>query len=514
MHGQNDVVPEAKLILREFWGSKRSFVPQRGKIVRENSRRFRTLLSRRRPTQKWPRVYYCTLVFVLVTMGTGWAQSSSDQASTDGAQDMDAQPDSEPSLIPQPDETYPNAGQDTSSTDIPESRSSFVQFGVHASGGIDSNPTGSLGSSQVTSVEHFAGSGGLLKLWHRSETAIDYIGGGTLYGGNGNLGNYDQQQLSANERISWRKGLLTLTDSFRYFGEGDFGSPSYGSGNSFSNGSESASASDAQTTDVVHQAYSTNTSAAEIVEALSARSSGKVAVGYSLSDYFGNNESLFDSRQVSVQAGYDHQFRRLEGIEVVYGFQSLAFPDSKVGRLTANFVKLVYQRGITGRMRLILGGGPELITTGGGITQSTREITYTAQASLLYHWKTSDLSLAYNRLVTAGSDVFAGAESDIVSMSLHHSFSRSWKATLDGGFNRSKEVGLNSSVLPDSSYEYSFVGAAIQRQISRSISSFASYQFNNETFGSCIVATGCNLIVRRHTALIGLDWSFRPMRLD
>lgn len=94
MHGQNDVVPEAKLILREFWGSKRSFVPQRGKIVRENSRRFRTLLSRRRPTQKWPRVYYCTLVFVLVTMGTGWAQSSSDQASTDGAQDMDAQPDS------------------------------------------------------------------------------------------------------------------------------------------------------------------------------------------------------------------------------------------------------------------------------------------------------------------------------------------------------------------------------------------------------------------------------------
>lgn len=460
------------------------------------------------------RFSWCVLGLLTFAAVPGGAQATPDAAPSDEAQEVASPADSEANLTPQPDETYPNAGRDSSSVETSESRSSYIQLGVHVNGGMDSNPTGSVGATQITSVEHFAGSTNLLKLRHRSETAVDYIGGGTLYGVSGSFGNYDQQQLTANERILWRKGQLTLTNSFRYFGEGDFGSPSYGASSSSAGGSGTASTVDTQTSDIVHQAYATNTSAAEVVEALSARSSVNAGVGYSLSNYFGYGENLFDSRQVSAQAGYDHQFRRREGMGVVYGFQSLAFPDSDAGRLTANFVKFIYQRGITGRMRLVLGGGPELITTGGGLSPSTRQITYTAQASLLYQWKTSDLSLSYNRLVTAGSDVFAGAETDIVSASMRHTLSRSWRASLDGGYNRSKEAGLNSSVLPGSSYEYSFVGMAIQRQISRSLSSFASYQFNNETFGSCIVSTACNVAVRRHTALIGLDWYIRPMRLD
>jgi hypothetical protein len=450
----------------------------------------------------------CLLLFFLTVAGSGWAQSSIDESRASSEAQSDVPSEDFPSSRDEADAT-PETDELPSGSSQEPSRS-FLEIGLHASGGVDTNPSGILGSSsQLSSLTHLLGSFDLQKIRPRSQTVVDYLGGGTFWDGTATTGHYNQQQLDARERIRWSRGQLSLRDSFQYLGEGNSVSPTVaGSG---ANDLLTADSGD-QPFEVIHQAYITHVSTADLGEALTRRSLAHVGVSYSLTNYLGNGESSFDSRQASIMAGLNYQLGRKNSVGIAYRFQNLEFPNSSAGHLFANSAIFLFHRTLSTRMDFIAGAGPELVTTGGGTGPATSQINANAQASLLYTWRRSGVSLAYNRLVTSGADVYAGANSNIASASAYRNISRSWRSTVEGGYTQATGINLISATIPGSSYRYAFLGTTIRRRFGSSLSGFASYQFNNENFGDC--PSTCNVQTRRHVVLIGLDWYLPRIPLD
>lgn len=458
------------------------------------------------------------LLFLLAGV-VAWAQSSSDgtPAASEAQsvpsdfpaslQDMDAVPD-----MDAVDLDAAPAADDTSSGSSQEPSRSLLEIGLHASGGLDTNPGGNLGSSsQLSSIGHFLASLSLLKIRHRSETAVDYLGGGTFWDGAGGTGHYNQQQFDAHQSIRWSRGQLMLRDSLRYMGEGDLARVSVaGSGTVDSFTTDSGDLP----SEVSHQAYLTHVSSANLAEVLAGRFSAQVGASYSFTNYLEGGESAFDSRQASIIAAVNHRLSRKNTVGITYRFQNLEFPNSNVGHLVANSVLFTFHRTISGRMDFVAGAGPELVTTGGGKGPGTSQINASAEASLLYRWKRSGASVAYSRVVASGADVYAGSNDNIISASAFRDIFRSWRAAVDVGYTQASGINLISATNLGSSYRYVTVGATVRHRFGSALSGFASYQFNNESFGSCSGLSACANQTRRHSALIGVDWSIRRIPLD
>jgi len=453
------------------------------------------------------------LTFLVFALQTGWSQTNRTEPPASSPQ-----ADSGPSSQPQGVESSPISGPDQSSIEpLPMSSRSHLLAGIHMSEGTESDPDWISGdSSQVSSVTNLLGNLSLLKVRHRSETAIDYLGSDTLYSSYGGLTLHNQpfQKLNADQSFLWPKGQIAVRDSFSYIGKGDFAGSSFGgAGADVPPDTGVSNFFGASQSGVVQEPYITNASEVNLGEALTPRSSAYLAGAYSITDYFGNGESLFNSRQVSGQTGYSYQLSRAADIGAVYGYQKFEFPQSGAGNAETNSAQFVYDRRVSGRIDLMLGAGPELIMLSGGSSGKTRQITTTAQASLRYRWQKSTLNLAYNRLVTAGSGYFAGGISQIAAFSIDRNISRSWRAALNTGYSRVSAVGLTAAGTPGSSYQNWFAGAAVQRRLGRSLSAFASYQFNDQGFGGC-AATGCTPAVHPQIVLVGFDWYIRPVPLE
>jgi hypothetical protein len=472
-------------------------------------------LGRRRCLHTW--------IFLVIAMGTGWSQANGGEPPADGdvlspILQADSGSGSAPIAV---DGALSSGWGRWSSQPPPSSSRSYFLARISGSEGVESNPSYTSGdSSETSSVTSLTGNLSLIKSQRHSETSIDYLANDTLYSSYGGLGYYNQplQQLDADERIQWSRWQLTFKDAFNYSSQGNFGAPSLtgsastGDGDGLPNTGVSDFFGASQLGEIGQPGYITNTSAVDVTRSLTPRSSASLAGAYSITNYLGNDEGLFNSREVAAQGGYIYQITRKDGIGVVYGYQSFSFPGSGFGNEVSNSVQLSYQRRITGRMNLTLGVGPELITLSSGVSRQ-RQITATIQASLGYRWKRSSLNFAYNRLMTGGSGYFAGGISNIVIFSLSRNIFRSWGTVLNGGYAKVSGIGLTSAEILGSSYQYWFTGVVVQRRLGRSLTAFASYQFNDENYG-CGGSVSCMPAVHPQVALIGFSWSIRPVRLE
>jgi len=464
----------------------------------------------------------------LTTVGAGWTQSQAPAG-------YDAQPETTQSAFPQDSTTedFPEAPpevQEQGSFPTPPARSrSYLLIGVHAAESGQNDPSGVLGySSQLSSSTNVFGSVRLRNSRRRFETAVDYMGGGDFYTSYGSAGLYEQQeqQLSAEESILWPRARLTFSDLFRYAGEGSYGASSFGGGSAYNLRFDSFpidSATDKATapvfvpnqlTQVGSDAYTINVSSVDLSETLTPRSLLNVGGSYAMTNYVGSGEGLFNSRQASGSMAYSYVLTPKDTLGALYGYQAFEFPSSGVGRLVTNSIQATYHHTITGRMELLLSGGPEFISLTGGTVAETQQTGLTAQAALSYQWKKSNLNVSYNRQVSSGSGYFAGAITNVGYVSIDRSFSRSWQGSISGGYTRATEIGSISAAIGGSSFDYAFASAALRRRMGRYLSGFVSYQYDGENFASCLVTNGCNPVVRRHIVSIGFDWYIRPIRLE
>lgn len=477
----------------------------------------------------------CFLVFALLSVGIGFGQTTGeapDQTSPAPA-DTNAAPPAAGAVTGDitSEENPPISGLDQPSLESKILNRSFLLPALHASQALDTNVESEAGRTRIEGVTRLLGSLTLQKLGSRSNLALDYLGGVALYSSR-SIGSNAIQQLDFTDRLQWRTGYVTFRDSFSYLPEGSFGYGAYGgtgatSGTGFGGiggglpgGGFGGFFGGGQFGALGQVPRINNTSILDVVQALSRRSALTVAGAFSLVHFSDNSLGFINSQQVSGQAGYSYEISRKNQIAVLYGYQAFRYPAAVGVNFNSHLINVLFSRRISGRMDLVLGGGPQHTHVNSVLGGVTDNWSASGRASLRYRFKLSTAELSYNHYNTTGSGFFGGAKSDIARLGLRRSFGRRWEGRSDIGYTHNTRLAptLLGGVSADS-FNYVFVGAALRREFSRTFDGFVSYQYNDLMFngasGSFCVLTGpCDRSSQRHVATIGIDWHPRPIRLD
>jgi len=481
------------------------------------------------------------LIFLALALGMGWAQGDSGQRPADNSQQPGTAPapafgqDNPP---PQANDNPPLSGLDQPSLEPRVAARSFLLPGALVSESVDSNIGSDTGNVAVHGVTRATGSLLLKKLGNRYETDLDYVGGAAFYAGL-NQGTHQIQQLNGEERVLWRTGQLAIRDTFSYLPEGSFGFGAFGGtgayqvgmggtpglGGGIVGGGVGGLFGPGQFGSLGQQPRITNTAIVDIVKELTPRSSVTLAGSYGLVHFTGNTAGFVnsnqiapfvDSNQVAAQAGYNYQINRKNQIALLYGFQDFHYPNFAGSTFTTHVGQLLYAHRITGRMDLLLGGGPQVTNINSPTFGSNQRITVSGRASLRYRFPRTTLGIHYERYSTSGSGFLLGANSDIARLSVSRSLSRLWDVIADLGYAHNSQIQPGGSIAA-TSYDYGYAGGMARRQLGRYFSLFLSYQFNDLAFDNSFCGlTGprCDRTSRRHVAAVGLNWHPRPIRLD
>jgi hypothetical protein len=424
-----------------------------------------------------------------------------------------------------------------------------------------SNVGSTLGGGGIGSVTLAMGSLTLKRLWSHYDLALHYLGGVGYYSSTGQ-GFQSLQQLDFDQKITWKRGQLSLRDSFSYLPEGNFGG-AYGSLGSQDVGSLGSAVfggfwGGSSLGNLGLAPRVLNLSLVDISESLSPRSAITAAAGYAFMHFYGTDvtgTSFIGSSQISAQLGYNRSLTSHTQLALVYGYQ--AFDFSVLGAaFHSHIIQGLYGHRISGRLDLLVGVGPQLtfIDTqsaicsesivapyycqvfGGTLIPTTIKSTklgVAAQGRLRYRFPKVSLDLEFQRFENSGSGLLAGAQSNIVSLGASRPLSRVWSSFVDVGFSTNSLVQplseqqliqcgspqTSQTACPAndaSSYNYAFFGGGLHRALGRDFHAYMSYQFNELSFDSsfCNAASACNRISNRNVATFGLDWTPRPIRID
>ena len=441
---------------------------------------------------------------------------------------------------------------------------SYLQPGATFSESAESNAGNVAGGGGVTSISRALGSLTLRRLWSNYDLALDYVGGIGYYSENG-IGFKLLQQMDVVQKITWKRGQLSLRDSFSYLPEGNFGG-AYGSTGSqgigsLGNTSFGMFANGSSLGTLGLEPRILNVSLVDISENLTPKSAITAAGGYAFTHFYGNDvatgTSFIDSSQTSAQVGYNRILTSRTQIALVYGYQGFNFSFEGTAFHT-HIIQAMYGHRISGRMDLLIGAGPQFIFIGSACTEfdaltgnphcsinpsgvpvgsiPNTKLGVAAQARLRYKFTKSSLNLTYQRYLTSGSGLFLGSQSDIVRLTVQRPLSRVWSAFTDIGYSRQDRLqnlspaeqatcnlpGQTNPALPPcpgvdaNTASYIFAGVGVHRAFGREFHAFATYQFNEIFFDHsyCVPNTPCNRISNRNVFTFGLDWTPRPIRID
>jgi hypothetical protein len=451
-------------------------------------------------------------------------------------------------------ENPPLSGLDMPSLEPNAAPLSYLQPGATFSETADSNAASIPGARRsFSSITRALGSLELRRLWSHYDLALDYVGGAAYYSLAGQ-GAQLLQQMNVAQKISWKRGQLSLRDSFSYLPEGNFGG-SYGALGS-QGVSSLGTASDGTlfggsmlgTLGLAPRIM--NVSIADLTEYLTPKSSLTAAGGYSFMHFYGNDalgNSFIGGSQITGQAGYNRLLTAHSQVALVYAYQNFDFSVSGA-TFHSHVIQGMYGHRLSGRMDFLIGAGPQITSirlcgtfffAGRCITPETSEtkIGAAGQVRLRYRFTNSSIALNYQRFETNGSGFFAGAQTDIASFTWEKQITRVWNAFGDLGYSRNSRLAAltsqqlascvyqgqpNPTNLPlcpgvnANTYSYGFIGGGLRRAFGHDFHGYASYQFNELAFDNsyCGGLSPCSRISNRQVITFGLDWTPRPMRLD
>lgn len=476
-----------------------------------------------------------SLVFALVLAAAmAWAQDNSAQQPDNSSQTAAppaafGQNDNPPVVI---NDNPPISGLDRPSLEPNIQPRSMLLGGIEGSESLDTN-IGSDARPAIHSVSRGLGGLTMQRLWSRYQIAAAYVGGVGYFNTAGE-GLKQIQEAQAQQSVLWRTGQFTVRDSFSYLPEGSFGFGSYGGAGGFQLGLGGVGdgmgmlgsgfgghygiLGSEQFGSLGLASRVTNVAIADVVENLTPRSSVTAAGSYGLVHFDDASAGLINSRQIGAQGGYNRTLSPKDQIAVEFGFQSFHFPGlTGADNINSELVQVMYGRRVSGRMDLVLGAGPQWTRIQDPLTGTTSKISGSGEATLRYRFRKAATAVSYERFDTSGSGFYAGAQSDIVRITAARPFWRRYNAESDIGFAHNKRLQAANLGLDAESYKYVFAGFAVRRQFGYNWGAFLAYQFNDQIVDSTCMVAGqpCgNRISVRHVLTIGLDWHFRPIRID
>jgi hypothetical protein len=434
----------------------------------------------------------------------------------------------------QPDTRPLSGAQYLSLGNLTTSRSYWQpQFDI--TGTADSNPTESTSNTSWGGWGTFLGGVDIHHNSGVSQLTLSYLGGGA-YSDEPYVQNGAIQELGLTEQVSFRRAVLTFLEMTEYLpnalaglgGVGGLpqigaGSGSIGLGAGFLNG-QTILSGEGESLD--------NTSIVELNTFLTPRSSITLEGGYSLLHFFGSD--LIDSGDVIFHGGYNYQLSQHNTMALFYAFNQFSFGNSSqltgsssplIGNqsIDTHSVEASFGRRVTGRLAFQVAGGPEISVfsngtgaatagTTGASTGSSVNLNWTLDSAVTYQYQRTTVAASYAHGVYAGSGVFLGSVSDIVTGTLSRRMSKTFSSGLSAGYSRNTALSGTGAPNLGQNYSYWFAEASLARPLNEALAFTFSYQLqyqnSNSTF--CIGAS-CGMSVVRNLISVGLSWRQHPM---
>jgi hypothetical protein len=472
----------------------------------------------------------CALLWVTISVTAVWGQDQEPQTPEDAQHTPPPAAfgqDTPPVVV---NENPPISALDQPSLEPNIQPRSMLLGGIEASESIDSN-IGSDARPAWHTVTRGLGGLTMQRLWNRYQFAAAYVGGIGYYNRAGE-GLKQIHELQAQQTMLWRTGQLTFRDSFSYLPEGSFGYGAYGGAGGFQLGLGGIGEGMGMLSSgfgghygiLGSQQYGslgqaprfTNVTVLDVVESLSPRSSVTAAGSYGIVHFTDDSEGFISSRQAGGQAGYNYKLGPKDQTALSYGFQSFHFPGVMgADNINSHIVQGMYGHRVSGRMELIVGAGPQWTMIDDPLLGKSTRLTVSGRFSLRYRFRETSTTLSFERFNTNGSGFFAGAVSNIARAEASRKLGRRYSGQVNLGFAHNQRLQTSLVGAASSSYNYAFAGLALRRQFGRNWGAFLAYQWNDQIFDTCpVVGTGCNRISVRHVVTLGVDWHFRPIRID
>jgi hypothetical protein len=406
---------------------------------------------------------------------------------------------------------------------------SMLIGGVQGSESLDTNVNGEPNTTQFRSVTRLLGGLTMQRLWSRYNFGAAYVGGVAFYPQVSPVVR-NVQALQAQQGVTWKTGQLTLRDSFSYLPEGSFGYGAYGGAPGFELGlggigngngllgiglgGQYGILGSSQYGTLGEVPRITNVALGDVVQALSPRSSVTAAGSYALVHFTDSSSDFINSHQAAAQAGYNYSLTPRDQIGVAYGYREFFYPsDIGADNVSSHIIQLLYGHRITGRLDFVIGAGPQW-TEIHNPSQNSTSLSGSGRFTLRYRWPRTTMALSYLAYDTAGSGFFAGAESQIVRISVDRVIARRWEALTDVGFSHNRRLQDAVLGVDATAFNYWFAAVGVRRAFSRNLGAFVAYQYNRQVFDNFdCVGSNCN-VTQRHVVTFGVDWHFRPIRLD
>jgi hypothetical protein len=234
---------------------------------------------------------------------------------------------------------------------------------------------------------------------------------------------------------------------------------------------------------------------------------------YGLAHFF--KSGFLNSRNISLRFGYDYLINAKDTITfaVSSGFFGYSTGGSNFSSHTAS---AAYRRLLTGRLSVIVEGGPQLSHFTSPLTGASNRYSWAARSVLRYFHGRNDLDVTYAHHITEGSGLLLGASTDSLRGQFGRILTRKWSATLHGDFSHNTSLKQTLGVGVDRHFTAWGGGVQMQRTLGRRATLDFRYSVTRQTSNTSICALNipCGSIALRQQIGAGINWASRPYAID
>jgi hypothetical protein len=413
-------------------------------------------------------------------------------------------------------ENPPLSGLDEPSLELRALNRSFISTALQVGESGDSNANNAVGGSQGQAVSHVLGAADLQKFWPRSDLFLEYLGGVVIGDDRSFLRQLHALGLEGVSR--WRTGQITVRDGFSYLPDGSFSASSAGGLPGFGIATGRLGLGLPGVFHLEEGSVGTiprlsNLASLDVVQAITPRSAFTVIGAYA-NDHFYGNDQLINGDDTTFEGGWSHLVSRHDQMAIVYAFQLFRFPLSVGGEIYNNIVNVRYSHVISGRMSFIGEVGPQYTDLKYG--NSTKQWSPTGRAVLRYRMPRWFLTASYEKFLSQGSGLFAGADAQIAEFTARRPLGRTYELLVETGYSREKRLQPSDfGAATASVFNQGFGGAVLRKHIGRNWDALAAYRFSIISFDNPVSIDGSTgKTNHRQIGTIALEWHPKAVRIE
>ena len=374
------------------------------------------------------------------------------------------------------------------------------------------------GNASVSGTEYLLGTLDLHHVSDRTQVLLHYTGGGMF----SSYLNTTVQDLEFTYTANGRRWSFTIGDEGNYlsqspFGFGGVGGLSFISGLALTNPGGvpapllSAFLTPNQTIPTMTIPRFSDAAALQAVYRITPRSSWTVAASGGTLQFI--DAQYIDSIDGVLQTSYNYELSPLSTFAVLYRFdrfQFTGFPE----RVQDHVAEIGYSRNVTGRMSLTIAAGPALQMLEGLLSGTQNSPSWAVDSLLSYRLNRTSFLFSYDHMLTGGSGVLVGAETNQLQGTLEHALSRRWQFSASSGYAKSVNLIPVAVNLGEQPYNSWFGVARFNYEIRPGANLLLSYEAQLEVRN----VAGCSPLVCQangvgHEFTANFNFGLRPLLL-